>query len=89
MTSPQDPKTAKALAALDTMAAVWAAKINARHAIRLMLACPDAEDRISAFVQQAHAEGLFEGFHAGKNFRPPQRGHIPPHPLPPPAPSRR
>jgi hypothetical protein len=68
---PQDPKTTKALAALDTMAAVWAAKTNARHAVRVMLACPDAEDRLMAYLQHAHAEGLFEGFHAGKDFRRP------------------
>lgn len=66
-----DAKTVKALAALDTMAAMWAAKVNARQAVRAMLACPDAEHRLMAYLQQAHAEGLFEGFHAGKNFRRP------------------
>ena len=56
-----DDKTARALAALDTMASLWAVKVNARNAIRLMMSLPDAEDRILAFVTQAHAEGLYEG----------------------------
>ena len=64
--------TDKAMAALDTMAEVWAAKFqaggtNLRGAVRVMLACPDAEDRLLRLIKQAHAEGLFEGFHAGKD----------------------
>lgn len=56
-----DEKTARALAALDTMASLWAIKVGARNAIRLMMSLPDAEDRILAFLTQAHAEGLYEG----------------------------
>ena len=66
MTDAPDPKAARAMAALDTMAAVWAAKVDARGAVRAMLACADAEDRLLNYVKQAHCEGLFEGFHAGK-----------------------
>lgn len=70
-----DAKTDRAMAALDTMAEVWAAKFqaagtNLRDAVRAMLACPDAEDRLLNLVKHAHAEGLFDGFHAGKEFRP-------------------
>ena len=71
-----DAKTDRAMAALDTMAEMWAAKFqaagtNLRGAVRAMLACPDAEDRILRLIKQAHAEGLLDGFHAGKNFRRP------------------
>jgi hypothetical protein len=70
-----DAKTGRAMAALDTMAEMWAAKFqaagtNLRGAVRVMLACPDAETRLLQLIKQAHAEGLFEGFHAGKAFRP-------------------
>lgn len=61
MTDQPDEKTARALAALDTMASLWAIKVGARNAIRLMMSCPDAEDRILAYLTQAHAEGLYEG----------------------------
>lgn len=43
------------------MAAVWAAQVNLRAAVRAMLVLPDAEDRLVQFTQQAHAEGLFAG----------------------------
>lgn len=56
-----DEKTARALAALDTMASLWAIRVGARNAIRLMMSLPDAEDRILAFLTHAHAEGLYEG----------------------------
>lgn len=72
-----DPKTEKAIAALDTMAAIWAVKTNARQAVRAMLACSDAEDRLMAYLQHGHAEGLFEGFHAGKDFRRPDGAELP------------
>lgn len=70
-----DAKTDRAMAALDTMAEVWAAKfqaagMNLRISVRVMLACPDAEDRILELIKHAHAEGLFEGFHAGRGVRP-------------------
>lgn len=68
-----EPTTDNAMAALDTMAEVWAAKFQAkglglRGAVRVMLACPDAEDRLLNLIKQAHAEGLFDGFHAGKGM---------------------
>lgn len=56
-----DEKTARALAALDTMASLWAIRVGARNAIRLMMSLPDAEDRLVAFLTHAHAEGLYEG----------------------------
>lgn len=71
-----DETTDRAMAALDTMAEVWAAKfkgggLGLRDAVRVMLACPDREDRILCLIKQAHVEGLFDGFHAGKEFRRP------------------
>ncbi len=51
----------RAMAALDTMATVWAAQVNLRFAVEAFLKCPDAADRLCAFIKHAHAEGLYAG----------------------------
>jgi hypothetical protein len=57
----EDEKLQRAMAALDTMATVWAAQINLRHAVQVFLGCRDAEDRLVEFIKHAHAEGLYLG----------------------------
>lgn len=57
----EQEQVARALAALDTMAAVWAAKFDIRRAVKVMMSLPDGEDRLIAFIKQAHVEGLYEG----------------------------
>lgn len=54
-------KVAKAMAALDTMAEVWAAQTNLLRNVQVLCAAPDREARIRAFIKQAYAEGLYEG----------------------------
>lgn len=54
-------KTARAMAALDTMATIWAASFDIRQAVHAMVRCQDGEDRLIAFIKQAHAEGLYAG----------------------------
>ena len=61
MQKQNDQATERALAALDSMATVWAAKVGLREAVRAILATSDREDRLVAFIKQAHAEGLYEG----------------------------
>lgn len=56
-----DESVKKALAALDTLATVWAAGFDLRGAVRAMRALPDGEDRLIAFVKQAWCEGAYEG----------------------------
>lgn len=57
----EEQKTARGMAALDTMATVWAAGFDIRGAVKAMMSLPDGEDRLIAFVKQAHVEGLYEG----------------------------
>jgi hypothetical protein len=56
-------KTEKALAALDTMTEIWAAKVDLRSMVKTMLGVPEQhrEDQVMKLVKQAHAEGLYEG----------------------------
>ena len=54
-------KVAKAMAALDAMATVWAASFDIRQAVCAMKSLPDGDDRLSAFIKQAHCEGLYAG----------------------------
>lgn len=51
----------RGMAALDTMATVWAAGTDLRGNVRKLLATPDCEDRLVAFVKLAYAEGLYDG----------------------------
>lgn len=63
MSAKQDDaqKTARAMAALDAMAATWAMTFDIRQAVSAMMRCPDGEDRLIAFIKQGHAEGLYAG----------------------------
>lgn len=56
-------KTEKALAALDAMATIWAAKIDLPSLVRAVLAAPadSQQEKLTALVKQAHVEGLYEG----------------------------
>lgn len=56
-------KTEKALAALDTMATIWAAQTNLPRLVRAVLAAPAdmRQEMLTALVKQAHVEGLYEG----------------------------
>lgn len=56
-----EQKTARAMAALDAMATMWAATFDIRQAVKAMMSLPDGDDRLIAFIKQAHAEGLFTG----------------------------
>lgn len=51
----------KAMAALDTMATIWAAQFDIRQAVAAMMKLPDGENRLIAFIKHAHAEGLYAG----------------------------
>lgn len=62
-------KTYRALAALDTMATVWAAQFDIRRAVRAMISLPDGDDRLIAFIKHAHAEGLYDGFTARQDIQ--------------------
>ena len=55
-----DP-VARALAALDAMATIWAAQTGLRVNLRVLLQSPDMEQRMFDFVKQAYAEGLYAG----------------------------
>lgn len=65
-----DLQVAQALAALDTMATVWAAKVGLRDMVRLIMLrqMPDCEDRLVALLKQAHVEGLYAGGVAQENW---------------------
>jgi hypothetical protein len=54
-------KAQRAVAALEAMAATWAASVGVRASVQTMLQKPDSEARIVAYIQQAHMEGLYEG----------------------------
>lgn len=57
----EQAKTSRAMAALDTMATTWAMTFDIRKAVKAMMSLPDGEDRLIAFVKQAHCEGLYVG----------------------------
>lgn len=59
--SGDEEKTARAIAALDTMATIWAATFDIRKAVKSMTLLPDGEDRLIAFIKQGHVEGLYAG----------------------------
>lgn len=63
MNAKQDEKLriARAMAALDSMAATWAAAFDIRQAVKAMMLQPDGEDRFIAFIKQGHCEGLYIG----------------------------
>ena len=64
MNSPEgdsEVQVARALSALDAMATIWAAQFDIRRAVKAMMSLPDGEDRLIAFVKQAHMEGLYAG----------------------------
>lgn len=66
MTSPhttpdEKQKTERAMAALDTMATIWAMSFNLREGVKAMMALPDGEDRLIAFIKHCYVEGLYEG----------------------------
>lgn len=61
MSDQLDPATEKAIAALDAMAATWAAKFNLREGVTAMTRLPDGPDRLVRFVKHCYAEGLYEG----------------------------
>lgn len=69
-----DEKIAKAMAALDTMAEIWAAQIGLNDAVKAMTAQLDRERRIVVFVKQAYAEGLFTG-RRSLDEHPPEGAH--------------
>lgn len=54
-------KFAKAMAALDTMATVWAASFDIRQGVLTMKSLPDGTDRLIAFIKHSYAEGLYAG----------------------------
>lgn len=54
-------KTERAMAALDTMATTWAMSFNLREGVKAMMALPDGEDRLVAFIKHCYGEGLYEG----------------------------
>lgn len=56
-----EQKAQRAMAALEAMAATWAASVGVRRDVQTMLQKPDAEGRLVAYIQQAHMEGLYEG----------------------------
>ena len=60
-TKTEAEKVAKAMAALDTMATMWAAGFDIRKAVNAMKSLPDGDDRLIAFIKQAHCEGLYSG----------------------------
>ncbi|WP_371438341.1 hypothetical protein [Polaromonas sp.] len=57
----EQAKTSRAMAALDTMATTWAMTFDIRRAVKAMMSLPDGEDRLIAFIKQAHCEGLYAG----------------------------
>jgi hypothetical protein len=62
MPTPQESEaTQRAIAALDAMATTWAAQFDIRKAVATMMDAPDAQDRLIAFIKQAHVEGLYAG----------------------------
>lgn len=63
MSTEQDnaQKTARAMAAVDAMAATWAMTFDIRQAVNAMMRLPDGEDRLIAFIKQGYGEGLFVG----------------------------
>lgn len=60
-TTTEAEKLEKAMAALDTMATVWAASFDIRKTVNVMKSLPDGTDRLIAFIKQAHCEGLYAG----------------------------
>jgi hypothetical protein len=58
-----EQKCDRAMAALDTMAALWAEKINLRDMVQVILSrsAEGMEDRVIGLAKQAHIEGLFAG----------------------------
>lgn len=57
----EQEQVARAMAALDAMATMWAAQFDIRAAVKAMMVLPDGEDRLIAFIKHAHAEGLYAG----------------------------
>ena len=56
-----EQKTVRAMAALDTMATIWAAGFDIQEAVKSMMHLPDGEARLIAFIKQGYAEGLYIG----------------------------
>lgn len=68
-------KVDRAMAALDTMATVWAAQFNLRQAVQAMMTLPDGEERLIALVKQAHCEGLYAGRMSHRDHPSPSHQH--------------
>jgi len=60
-TLPEKQKTERAMAALDTMATTWVMSFKLREGVKAMMALPDGEDRLVAFIKHCYGEGLYEG----------------------------
>ena len=60
-TTTEAEKVAKAMAALDAMATMWAASFDIRQAVRAMKSLPDGDDRLIEFIKHSYAEGLYSG----------------------------
>ena len=60
-TKTEAEKVAKAMAALDTIATIWAASFDIRQAVHAMKLLPDSDDRLIAFIKHSYAEGLYSG----------------------------
>ena len=71
----EQAKTERALAALDAMAALWAAGFDIRTGVRAMMSKPDGEDRLIAFIKQAYCEGLYAGRMSHQDHPAPSQQH--------------